>query len=169
MPGESWLILTAPTVMLPLSVSCLDKFSGQLMVRSQAAWEEWLAEDNDRFPHPLSKQAMAPACLPPLSLRSTCTSARVHEAWPEQGLEGTEEEHQHEQSVSDSSAAGWMQKNKKKLQQCVSIVISLPGNSKYRWSSIYLLIVLLKTQCIKVLWKQLCGPSAFQCGWVIIT
>lgn len=84
---ESWLTLTALTVILSLSL-CLEEFSGQLTVRSRAVWVEWLAEDNDRFPHPLSKQAMVPASLPPPFLRSTCTSAWVHEAWPEQGLEG---------------------------------------------------------------------------------
>lgn len=42
---------------------CLEEFSGQLTVGSQSAWEEWLAEDNDTFFHPLSKQAMAPGCL----------------------------------------------------------------------------------------------------------
>lgn len=114
----------APVTDVSSQCLCLDEFSGQLTVRSQAAWEEWLAEDNDRFLHPLSKQATAPVYPAPLSLRSTCTSARVHEAWPEQGPEGMEEEHQDVQSVSGFAAACWMQK-KKKVEQCVCILISL--------------------------------------------
>lgn len=94
---------------------CLDEFSGQLTAETQAAWEEWFTEDNDRFLHLFSKQDVAPVPHSP-SLRSTCTSASIHEAWPEQGPEGMEEKHQDEQSASApaalAAAACWTQKNK---------------------------------------------------------
>lgn len=63
-PHESWLIHSSVSDVSSQSL-CLDEFLWQLTVRSLAAWEEWLAEDNDRFLHPLSKQAMAPVCPAP--------------------------------------------------------------------------------------------------------
>lgn len=104
----------------------------------------------------------------PLSLRSTCTSARVHEAWPEQGPEGLEREHQDVQSVSGSAAARRMQKG---AAMCVCILISLLTVNTGSLLSMYWLFYWRHTgrECMKVLWKQLCGLAAFQCGWVIIT
>lgn len=53
-------------------------------------------------------------------------------------LQGTEDEHQHE--VQDE-----FKKKKKKLQLFAFIIISVLGNSKYRFFSFFPLFILLKT------------------------